>query len=103
MAADTPQIETAEASITPNSSSTFNFLDNHNEKNQTTLTTNTACKIPGSPALIISVNNTLLPRMTSPVFIKNSERAASFNHAGSLKTLLNSNPATSAKTTYSMP
>src|ERR1700712_1035146 len=82
MAADTPQMETADANITPNSSSIFNNRDSHIEKNHTAATTTTACKMPGIPACIMSVNKMLVPRITNPVLIKNSDRAASFNQAG---------------------
>ena len=82
MAADTPQIDTADASITPNSSSTFNLrLAAKVQKTKQHLQPTAACKIPGNPALIISVNKILMPNMTNPVLIKNSERAASFNQA----------------------
>src|SRR5687768_9462866 len=99
MAAETPQIATAEASITPNSSSTFSLRASQSAKNQTTATTTTACKMPGSPALMISVNNTLVPRIISPVLIKNSDLAASLNQSGSVARLLINKPITSPNTT----
>src|SRR5690349_18894252 len=103
IAADTPQIDTADASMTANSSSTFNFLLSHMANIQTTATTTNACNMPGKPALTISVNKILVPNITNPVLIKNSDRAASFNQDGSVPTLLNNNPMIKAKTTYSTP
>src|SRR5574339_239615 len=82
IAADTPQMETAEAKITPNSSSTFNRRHIHMAKTHTAATTNTDCSIPGMPALTISVNKMVVPKMINPVLIKNSERAASFIQDG---------------------
>ena len=97
IAAETPQIETAEASITPNSSSSFSKRESFMEKNQTTITTITACKIPGRLACTISLNKMLEPKITRPVFIKNSERAASFNQLGVWAKLPTESPITSAK------
>src|SRR5882757_9788320 len=69
IAAETPQMDTAEARMIPNSSSTFSFLLSHSEKNQTAVTTITAWTIPGSPAFIRSEDNIVVPRITSPVLI----------------------------------
>src|SRR5437764_1419548 len=103
MAAETPQMETADAKITPNSSSTFNKRESHNEKNHTADTTTTACNMPGKPACMMSVNRILVPKITSPVLIKNSDRAASFSHSGIEVRLPINKPEKSANTTYSIP
>src|SRR6478736_3314977 len=103
IAAETPQIETAEASITPNSSSTLSRRESQSEKNQTTATTTTAWRIPGNPACKMSVNNMLVPKITRPVFIKNSDRAAAASQPGTLKIFPISKPETKANTTYSSP
>lgn len=53
MAADTPHIETALASMVENSSSTFIFRDSQKAKYHTTVTTITAWISPNAPAVRI--------------------------------------------------
>ncbi len=69
IAAETPQIETAEASMTENSSSTRSRLDIRKQRYQTTRTTARAWTTPSRPARRISPKRTLVPRMTSPVLM----------------------------------
>ena len=54
MAAETPQMDTAVASIAANSSSTFSFRASQKQEYQTTETTSSACRMPRAPAWRIS-------------------------------------------------
>src|SRR5688500_9084764 len=92
IAADTPHIETALDSIIDISSSTFNFLHNHQAKYQTDRTTNNACISPSVPAFKISPKITLVPKSTSPIFTNNSVDNEECNQPGILKKLLINNP-----------
>ena len=85
MAADTPQIETALASMVENSSSTFILRESQNEKYQTTVTTITACINPNDPAVSISLNSIVAPSSTSPILTYSSVCTPDFSQSGSLK------------------
>src|SRR5690606_29056104 len=92
MAADTPQMETAEESIIAISWSIFNFLQSQKAKYQTDNTTTNAWISPKPPAFTILLKITVVPNSTKPIFTYNSVESASLNQAGSLKKLLMINP-----------
>ena len=69
IAADTPQIDTADDSIVASSSSTFSRLASQKQNVQTLMTTASACPMPRRPAWTSSENSTLAPRMTSPILM----------------------------------
>ena len=69
MAADTPQIDTALASIVASSSSTRIRLASQNEKAHTLITTTSACRMPSMPAPTISSKRIVAPSTTRPVLM----------------------------------
>ena len=69
IAADTPQIDTALASIMPISLSSFSFLASQKVKYQTVKTTTTAWSIPKAPAFRISPNRTDVPSRIRPILM----------------------------------
>ena len=69
MAAETPQIDTALASMTPISLSSFILEASQNVKYQTEKTTTTLWAIPKKPAFMISPNSTEVPSSTSPILM----------------------------------
>ena len=83
IAADTPQIETAEEIIIVNSASIFIFLHNQNAKYHTERTTTKDCIKPIEPAFRISENITVVPKSTNPIFTKKNVERAALNQSGS--------------------
>src|SRR5512133_1865161 len=69
MAADTPQIETAEASMVDISESIFIFLAIQKAMYQTEITTSSAWISPKEPAFIMLVKSTEVPSSTSPILM----------------------------------
>ena len=68
MAAETPQIETAEARMAANSSSTCEAVAIQQQRYQITETTKTAWTMPYAPACMISPRIPA-PRITRPVLM----------------------------------
>src|SRR5690606_35033009 len=101
IAAETPKMETALASMRDISLSIFNFLHNQKAKYQTEITTTNACTKPRVPAFKISLNKTVVPNNTKPILTYSSVLSAFLNHSGNLMVLLINNPMPKAKITAS--
>ena len=103
MAADTPQMDTALASMVDISPSTFIFLAIQKAKYHTLNTTTSDCTMPKKPALSISEKMTDEPSTTRPVLMKNSLCMAGRNQSGMPMRLLMTRPMATEKRTDSMP
>ena len=103
MAADTPQMDTALASMVDISGSILSLRAIQKAKYHTLKTTMSDCRIPKSPALRISEMITEVPSTTSPALMKNSLCIAGRNHSGMPIKLLITKPMATENSTDSRP